>query len=133
MSTNLLISAGHLPDTPLRWDDGKRVLAGYTDLRSSRRFRAGDVIPFPDLEGCIDKYVVRETSIVEPTNLTPLRVMASTDTHAHHLLSVCIHRTRPEFSIAGATDERRPRFHVEFPVELKSHPPEARPAKPGRS
>ena len=74
---NLLIGAGHLPDTPLPWDDGNSVLAGHrdTDFRPLKGIRAGDVIRFQTWNRAIE-YVVRETSIVEPTDLTPLRSTA---------------------------------------------------------
>ena len=74
---NLLIGAGHLPDTPLPWDDGNSVLAGHrdTDFRPLKEIREGDVIRFQTWNRVIE-YVVRETSIVEPTDLTPLRATA---------------------------------------------------------
>ena len=74
---NLLIGAGHLPDTPLPWDDGNSVLAGHrdTDFRPLKGIREGDVIRFQTGNRAIE-YVVRETSIVEPTDLTPLRATA---------------------------------------------------------
>ena len=74
---NLLIGAGHLPDTPLPWDDGNSVLAGHrdTDFRPLKEIREGDVIRFQTSNRAIE-YIVRETSIVEPTDLTPLRATA---------------------------------------------------------
>jgi sortase A len=71
---SLLIGVGHLPDTVLPWQDGNTVLAGHrdTDFRPLKDIRAGDVIRFQTATVTYD-YVVRETSIVEPTDLTPLR------------------------------------------------------------
>ena len=71
---SLLVGAGHLPETPLPWHDGNSVLAGHrdTDFRPLRNIREGDTIRFQTGDMAIE-YVVRETSIVEPTDLTPLR------------------------------------------------------------
>jgi len=74
---NLLVGAGHLPETPLPWRDGNSVLAGHrdTDFRPLRKIREGDVIRFQTADTAIE-YVVRETLIVEPTDLTALRPTA---------------------------------------------------------
>lgn len=71
---SLLVGVGHLPDTVLPWEDGNSVLAGHrdTDFRPLKDIRAGDVIRFQTATVTYD-YVVRDTSIVEPTDLTPLR------------------------------------------------------------
>ena len=71
---SLLVGVGHLPDTVLPWQDGNSVLAGHrdTDFRPLKDIRAGDVIRFETATVTYD-YVVRATSIVEPTDLTPLR------------------------------------------------------------
>ncbi len=71
---SLLVGVGHLPDTVLPWQDGNSVLAGHrdTDFRPLKDIRAGDVIRFQTATVTYD-YVVRETSIVKPTDLTPLR------------------------------------------------------------
>ena len=71
---SLLVGVGHLPDTVLPWQDGNSVLAGHrdTDFRPLKDIRVGDVIRFQTATVTYD-YVVRATSIVEPTDLTPLR------------------------------------------------------------
>jgi sortase A len=71
---NLLVGAGHLPETPLPWHDGNSVLAGHrdTDFRPLRNIQAGDTIQFHTAD-IIVEYIVRETEIVEPTDLTVLR------------------------------------------------------------
>ena len=71
---SLLVGAGHLPETPLPWRDGNSVVAGHrdTDFRPLRKIREGDVIRFQTADTTIE-YVVRETLIVEPTDLTSLR------------------------------------------------------------
>jgi sortase A len=71
---SLLVGAGHLPETPLPWLDGNSVIAGHrdTDFRPLRRIREGDMIRFRAADTAID-YVVRETTIVAPTDVTVLR------------------------------------------------------------
>lgn len=71
---NLLVGAGHLPETPLPWDDGNSVLAGHrdTDFRPLRNIRIGDTIRFQTADITVE-YVVRGTEIVEPTNVTSLK------------------------------------------------------------
>jgi sortase A len=71
---NLLVGVGHLPETPLPWHDGNSVLAGHrdTDFRPLRNIQAGDTIQFHTAD-IIVEYIVRETEIVEPTDLTVLR------------------------------------------------------------
>ena len=73
----LLVGAGHLAETPLPWHDGNSVLAGHrdTDFRPLRKIQAGDMIRFHTADVAIE-YVVRETRIVEPTDLTALRATA---------------------------------------------------------
>jgi len=74
---NNLVGAGHLAETPLPWRDGNSVLAGHrdTDFRPLRKVREGDRIWFRTADMAIE-YVVRETLIVEPTDLTALRPTA---------------------------------------------------------
>jgi sortase A len=71
---SLLVGVGHLADTVLPWQDGNTVLAGHrdTDFRPLKDIRAGDAIRFQTATATYD-YVVREISIVEPTDLRPLR------------------------------------------------------------
>jgi len=70
----LLVGAGHLPETPLPWHDGNSVLAGHrdTDFRPLRDIQAGDTIRFHTADITVE-YIVRETEIVEPTDVTSLR------------------------------------------------------------
>lgn len=72
--TTRSVGAGHLPETPLPWLDGNSVIAGHrdTDFRPLRRIREGDMIRFRAADTAID-YVVRETTIVAPTDVTVLR------------------------------------------------------------
>ena len=71
---NLLVGAGHLPETPLPWNDGNSVLAGHrdTDFRPLRNIQVGDTIRFQTADIAVD-YTVRETEIVEPTDVTALK------------------------------------------------------------
>jgi sortase A len=71
---NLLVGAGHLPETPLPWNDGNSVLAGHrdTDFRPLRNIQVGDTIRFQTADIAVD-YTVRETEIVDPTDVTALK------------------------------------------------------------
>ena len=71
---NLLVGAGHLPETPLPWHDGNSVLAGHrdTDFRPLRNIQIGDTIRFQNADMTVE-YVVRGTEIVEPTDVTSLK------------------------------------------------------------
>ena len=70
---SLLVGAGHLPETPLPWNDGNSVLAGHrdTDFRPLRNIQVGDTIRFQTADIAVD-YTVRGTEIVEPTDVTAL-------------------------------------------------------------
>jgi sortase A len=69
----LLFGVGHLPDTPLPWDEGNSVLAAHRDsfFRPLRHIRRNDIIRFATAEAAFE-YVVRDTRVVEPTNLDVL-------------------------------------------------------------
>ena len=71
---NLLVGAGHLPETPLPWHDGNSVLAGHrdTDFRPLRNIQLGDTIRFHNADTTVE-YLVRGTEIVEPTDVTSLK------------------------------------------------------------
>ena len=73
-ATSLLVAAGHLPDTPLPWQAGNSVVAGHrdTDFRPLRAVRPGDVIRFLTADASFE-YVVRETRIVSPTDVSVLQ------------------------------------------------------------
>lgn len=69
---------GHLPDTPLPWEDGNAALAGHRDtvFRPLSRIRSGDVIAVTSARGRYE-YQVRETRVVEPGELSVLRDTAT--------------------------------------------------------
>jgi len=69
-------AVGHLPDTPLPWDNGNSALAGHRDtfLRPLKDIRAGDEIRLTSAHGTF-VYRVRKTRVVDPSDIT---VLAST-------------------------------------------------------
>jgi sortase A len=71
---SLQVAAGHLPDTPLPWNEGNSALAAHrdADFRALKGIREGDVIRFHTADTVME-YVVRETLIVEPTDVSVLR------------------------------------------------------------
>ncbi|MGH9256002.1 MAG: class D sortase [Vicinamibacterales bacterium] len=73
-TASLLIGTGHLPDTPLPWQAGNSALAGHrdTDFRPLKDIRIGDVIRFGTSDVELE-YVVRDTQIVEPMDISVLR------------------------------------------------------------
>lgn len=66
----LNVAVGHLPDTPLPWQEGNTALAGHRDtfFRPLRRIRAGDEIRFATRRGVFRYRVMRHT-VVEPDEL----------------------------------------------------------------
>ena len=69
----LLFGVGHLSDTPLPWHDGNSVLAAHRDtfFRPLAGIRHDDIIRFTT--GAAEfEYVVKETKVVEPTDVTVL-------------------------------------------------------------
>jgi sortase A len=58
---------GHLPDTPLPWQDGNSALAAHRDtlFRPLEGVRLGDVLRLRTPHGDFD-FIVRETLIVKP-------------------------------------------------------------------
>ena len=66
----LKMAVGHLPDTPLPWQEGNTALAGHRDtfFRPLRRIQAGDEIRFATGHGTFRYRVVRHT-VVEPDEL----------------------------------------------------------------
>jgi sortase A len=74
----LLLGVGHLPDTPLPWRDGNSVLAAHRDtfFRPLEGIRRNDVITFTTA-GARLEYVVKDTKIVEPTDLEVLAPASS--------------------------------------------------------
>ena len=70
---SLLIAAGHLPDTPLPWEPGNSAVAAHrdADFRPLKDIQVGDVIRFHMADSLLE-YVVRETRIVEQTEVSVL-------------------------------------------------------------
>jgi sortase A len=66
----LKVAVGHLPDTPLPWQQGNSALAGHRDtfFRPLRRIRAGDEIHFATRRGTF-RYRVMRPTVVEPDEL----------------------------------------------------------------
>lgn len=61
---------GHLPDTPLPWNNGNSALAAHRDalFKPLERVRVGDLVRLRTPHGTLD-YRVRETLIVGPEDL----------------------------------------------------------------
>jgi sortase A len=69
--TDVLANAiGHLPDTPLPWNDGNSALAAHREdqFEPLQHVRAGDLVRLRTPHGTLD-YIVRETLIVEPEDV----------------------------------------------------------------
>jgi sortase A len=66
----LKVAVGHLPDTPLPWQEGNTALAGHRDtfFRPLRRIRAGDRIDLATRHGTF-RYRVTRLNIVNPDEL----------------------------------------------------------------
>ena len=68
--TTLNVAVGHLPDTPLPWQEGNSALAGHRDsfFRPLRHIQVGDDIRLATRHGTLRYRVTRQT-IVEPDEL----------------------------------------------------------------
>ncbi len=66
-------AVGHLPDTPLPWEDGNSALAGHRDglFRPLKDIKIGDEIRFRTSRHQI-RYRVTETRIVKPDDMSVL-------------------------------------------------------------
>jgi sortase A len=66
----LKVAVGHLPDTPLPWQEGNAALAGHRDtfFRPLRRIRVGDDIRLATPRGDFQYRVTRQT-VVDPEEL----------------------------------------------------------------
>ena len=66
----LEVAVGHLPDTPLPWQEGNSALAGHRDsfFRPLRRIQVGDDIRFATGHGTFQYRVTRHT-VVDPNEL----------------------------------------------------------------
>jgi sortase A len=62
--------AGHLPDTPLPWNDGNSAVAAHRDglFRPLKDIRVGDALIFETLHGDFE-YRVKETYVVDPDDI----------------------------------------------------------------
>jgi sortase A len=69
----LRVAVGHLPDTPSFWEPGNSAVAAHRDglFRPLRHIRIGDQVRVRTVHGEFD-YVVRETKIVDPEDLSVL-------------------------------------------------------------
>ena len=72
-NTSLDLAVGHLPDTPLPWRPGNAALAAHRDSRFAvlKGIRVGDRLNLSTPHGDF-AYVVRETRIVRPDDLSVL-------------------------------------------------------------
>lgn len=70
----LRIAAGHLPDTPLPWQDGNAAFAGHRDtfFHALSELRVGDDIEITARQGQF-RYRVTRTLIVNPGDLSILQ------------------------------------------------------------
>jgi sortase A len=70
----LRLAAGHLPDTPLPWQDGNASFAGHRDtfFRALRDLNIGDEIVLTTSHGTF-RYRVTRTLIVQPADLSILQ------------------------------------------------------------
>jgi sortase A len=66
----LKVAVGHLPDTPLPWQDGNSALAAHRDtfFRPLKHIRPGDELHLSTVYGDF-KYQVRTTMVVDPDDL----------------------------------------------------------------
>jgi sortase A len=66
----LKLAVGHLPDTPLPWQDGNSALAGHRDsfFRPLRHIQVGDDIHLTTVRGTLRYRVTRHT-VVDPAEL----------------------------------------------------------------
>ena len=66
----LRVAVGHLPDTPLPWDQGTTALAGHRDtfFRPLKDIHMGDEVRFVTPRGEF-RYRVRRTFIVDPDDV----------------------------------------------------------------
>jgi sortase A len=66
----LRVAVGHLPDTPLPWQEGNSALAGHRDsfFRPLRRIEVGDDIHLATRQGTL-RYRVSRRAVVDPDDL----------------------------------------------------------------
>ena len=97
-------AVGHLPDTPMPWEDGNSAVAGHRDglFRPLKDVKVGDEIRFRTTRDEF-RYRVTKTAIVLPDDVSVLKKQDRIHPHAHHLLSVLFRRCRS----ATLRDSRR--------------------------
>ena len=68
------MAVGHLPDTPPPWETGNSAVAAHRDglFRPLKDIRVGDRLTMQTARGDFE-YEVRDTKIVEPSDLSVLR------------------------------------------------------------
>ena len=66
----LKVAVGHLPDTPLPWQEGNSALAGHRDsfFRPLRHIQVGDDIHLTTVRGTL-RYRVTRYTVVDPADL----------------------------------------------------------------
>jgi sortase A len=80
-------AVGHLPDTPMPWDEGNSAIAGHRDglFRPLKDVKVGDEIRFRTTRAEY-RYRVKKTTIVKPDDLS---VLAPQDDPATLTLITC--------------------------------------------
>ena len=120
---SLLVGAGHLPETPLPWNDGNSVLAGHrdTDFRPLRNIQVGDTIRFQT-----SRYRGRLHRARDRDRRTHRRDGAGgdgrPDADAHHLLSLQLHRASSETLHRPGRAHNHGTMPCGLPVELLTNP-----------
>ena len=86
-SRTLKRAVGHLPDTPMPWDEGNSAIAGHRDglFRPLKDVKIGDEIRFRTTRAEL-RYRVTKTTIVKPDDLS---VLAKQDDPATLTLITC--------------------------------------------
>ena len=70
----LSVAVGHLPDTPLPWEEGNSALAGHRDtyFGDLSGIRPGDAMALATRHGDL-QYRVRSVRVVQPTDVSVLK------------------------------------------------------------
>ena len=103
-------AVGHLPDTPMPWDEGNSAFAGHRDglFRPLKDVKVGDEIRFRTTRDEL-RYRVTKTSIVKPDDLS---VLAPQDDASTLTLITCYPfyyvGSAPKRFIVQATREQAP-------------------------
>ena len=97
-TATLRVAAGHLPDTPLPWEDGNASFAGHRDtfFRTLGDVRAGDTIDIATTRGTF-RYRVTRSLIVNPDDIWVL--------HPHDGTALTLMTCYP-FSYIGSAPQR---------------------------